>query len=872
MKKSFSLIMSLVMLVCVFAQPVSAAGYLDSTITIDGDLSEYNGEKTFDDDYCYGYNDFENVTGYTNTTYKIIDTGDTVYKKALDIPAFNAWESTLDYTAITSAKYTYNSKIYSMFNESVTKDDYYILSYDYKSEIRTTPNSYKEAFSLAPRYSVFNGSGDVARNYATYYEDLKWHSKAIGFKAEDTTLKLRIHPMVVDTHSYVDNLLLMKAATVILNDASETSKITDLNGNILNTDDNKAEYPLITMGESAKFSVNAKRGMQVIVKMGSNVLKPDSNGVYSIEKVTDNITVDVDFTDSIVTSNYYVDTDKNVYLPLGSTAYALAEQTGFSEKCFKAIRNSKEQFSDTEIVAGDTVKLVNGDNDIASFTAKLAGDTNNDGKITVTDVTAILQKICKNDNKNANVLDQNGDQKLTASDVVYMRDVILRNDLTEYTPDNGKLQATETYINDILTKTNAGVTLQDVNNGIYSEGNRAAVANVMKKAMRGEDITIACFGGSITAQAGKTDPASFDHSLTESYGYVDWVNKWWKDNFESYGGKVTTIYAGIGATDTVQRLHTMYEDVVDKGADLVITEWACNDGPSQTYKAGTYEAMIRNFIKEDIAVVVFGMSMANKSDSQDLHRPFASQYNVPFVSYLDAYGDNSQWEQFTKDTVHPNVVGHALAGLVLNNYFNTVYADIENIGTYTTDVPDTYVYDFAKNYEGTPYYAKLCDIAAGKFSNIRIVSYGSFKEEKTFIDEKENLRTFDYGFRKYECAYSATVTDAPYKPMIIEVDDCKTASILTFKSYNFKDAFFDVTVNGVKCTEGADSFTCRHSTGQTEGDYQWTTYPITINKVGTKVRIEILPTTLSQYKFVNSKGHTIDAQDYIRLLALCLTK
>ncbi len=70
----------------------------------------------------------------------------------------------------------------------------------------------------------------------------------------------------------------------------------------------------------------------------------------------------------------------------------------------------------------------------------------------------------------------------------------------------------------LFQKSGVEVTAQDLANSVYNRGNRSRVANAIRKAMRGEDISIVTFGGSITNGAGAVNPQIkfLTHSATQT--------------------------------------------------------------------------------------------------------------------------------------------------------------------------------------------------------------------------------------------------------------------------------------------------------------------------------------------------------------------
>ena len=75
--------------------------------------------------------------------------------------------------------------------------------------------------------------------------------------------------------------------------------------------------------------------------------------------------------------------------------------------------------------------------------------------------------------------------RTTVSDVVALRSKILNVPYT-LTPDTELIDTMDAFFQDVLTRSGTGATEQDLINGIYNYGDRTRIANVIRKAMRGE--------------------------------------------------------------------------------------------------------------------------------------------------------------------------------------------------------------------------------------------------------------------------------------------------------------------------------------------------------------------------------------------------
>lgn len=388
-----------------------------------------------------------------------------------------------------------------------------------------------------------------------------------------------------------------------------------------------------------------------------------------------------------------------------------------------------------------------------------------------------------------------------------------------------------------IKSTGVVVADADFENGVFNVGNRTKIIEIMRKAMRGEDVVLCCFGGSITAGGNKNaepiDEANIKHSL-QPLDYVEQTKIWWENLFSKYGSKVTMVNAGIGATDTPYGTHRVVEDVLPYNPDLVIMDWCCNDNTAP-HKQGTYESLIRKFIKADIGVILFSFDQVYHCGTQKMHEPLSLHYNIPHLSYYDAYGYNEKWEYLTNDKVHPNRVGHTLATLIITHYLGKIYSDIDNIndGEFTLR-KDTYHED-ADAYNGA-YIARISDILDGKIDGVKITDLGSFapdSEERSFA------------FKKY-LGYAAYSNDTgEFKPMVVEIDKCKTAFILIARSNGFVNGHFDVIINDQVAEDKDGTFNCSIVNSvdnmQIEWQYHWATQRACYFKNGEKVTLKIMP-------------------------------
>lgn len=215
---------------------------------------------------------------------------------------------------------------------------------------------------------------------------------------------------------------------------------------------------------------------------------------------------------------------------------------------------------------------------------------------------------------------------------------------------------------------------------MWSTCDDAALAAVMKKAKAGEAVTIACIGGSITE--GTVAKGSRDSEVGFPKGYAELFHQWWDDNFPD--AAITFVNAGIGGTDSYLGVHRVYEDVLCYNPDLVLVEYAVNDGNNNTYKR-TYENLVRKIMSYETspAVMLLFMAQTNGSTAQSNQVLVGYNYKLPMVSYanaIDYYMSNNIYTagELSGDTVHPSALGHAICGELLWTYLNNVYLQIDS--------------------------------------------------------------------------------------------------------------------------------------------------------------------------------------------------
>ena len=238
-----------------------------------------------------------------------------------------------------------------------------------------------------------------------------------------------------------------------------------------------------------------------------------------------------------------------------------------------------------------------------------------------------------------------------------------------------------------------------------------------------------------------------------------------------------------------------------------------------------------------------------------MHIPLAERYDLPYISYRDAFRDKADsykselLTKLTNDYVHPNIVGHQLAALLLNNYFGNIYKNIDSIGSYEPVMPEE-PYNEEATVFGEGRVVDLDDVAAGNVEGVEIKSLGSFEKDTTLYNPgREDIRK---NHERY--AYKAKYSES-YKPMVIEIDNCYSLHLLLLR-VNRTDGTFKVFVNDKEITDPKGSFTSGTASDNTqiESTYAWASSRVCLNNDPTKITLKILPTNKDPEGYVGLYG------------------
>ena len=196
-------------------------------------------------------------------------------------------------------------------------------------------------------------------------------------------------------------------------------------------------------------------------------------------------------------------------------------------------------------------------------------------------------------------------------------------------------------------------------------GDPARLHRVFAKARRGEPVTLGVIGGSITAGALASRP---------DLSYAGRVETWWRRRFPAT--PIRLVNAGVGGTGSAYGALRAGEDLLASRPDLVIVEFAVNDGWNE---GASYEGLLRQILAlpGTPAVVCLFMMWQGGGNSQESQARIGAHYRLPMVSFRDAVwpamaGGRLAETELLVDGVHPNDAGHEAAALFLARLFERI--------------------------------------------------------------------------------------------------------------------------------------------------------------------------------------------------------
>lgn len=213
----------------------------------------------------------------------------------------------------------------------------------------------------------------------------------------------------------------------------------------------------------------------------------------------------------------------------------------------------------------------------------------------------------------------------------------------------------------------------DCAKGVVNRGNLCRIERAMKKAMRGEAVTVGFLGGSITQGCLSSTPET-------CYAYL--VYRWWCERFPE--AEVAYVNAGIGGTTSQFGAARADSDLLSKNIDFTVVEFGVNDEDNAHFLE-TYEGLIRKLYAsqtEPGILIVNSVRYDDGSNAQAQHVRIGEAYGLPCVSmkptlYAKILDGTYTSRDITADDLHPNDEGHGLMAEVIIHFLETVYDELQ---------------------------------------------------------------------------------------------------------------------------------------------------------------------------------------------------
>ena len=236
-----------------------------------------------------------------------------------------------------------------------------------------------------------------------------------------------------------------------------------------------------------------------------------------------------------------------------------------------------------------------------------------------------------------------------------------------------------------------------IRKSLLSKGNNQRLKAAIEKAERGEDVTIAYIGGSITQGAG----AKPIHTHSYAYqSYLKFREMFGKDD----GNNVHFVKAGVGGTPSELGMIRYERDILRDGKvkpDIVIVEFAVNDAGDET-KGICYESLCLKILSSENkpAVILLFSVFVDDWNLQDRLSPVGNHYELPMVSVKDAVveqfrltkeeGNIITKRQFFYDIYHPTNDGHTIMADCLSYLFSETKKAIRDKDDIKVDISEVY--------------------------------------------------------------------------------------------------------------------------------------------------------------------------------------
>lgn len=213
---------------------------------------------------------------------------------------------------------------------------------------------------------------------------------------------------------------------------------------------------------------------------------------------------------------------------------------------------------------------------------------------------------------------------------------------------------------------------------LMQTGNTGRLKRALEKAKRGEDVTIAFIGGSITQGAGAIPINTGCYAYKTFQRLCALAGKGTEEN-------IHYIKAGVGGTPSELGMLRYETDVLRCGSvepDIVVVEFAVNDAGDET-GGECFDSLVRKILnaRNHPAVILLFAVFASDWNLQERLSVVGKAYELPMVSVRDAVveqfykkpgeGRVFHKSQFFYDCYHPTNLGHTVMADCIAHLFQT---------------------------------------------------------------------------------------------------------------------------------------------------------------------------------------------------------
>ncbi len=293
-----------------------------------------------------------------------------------------------------------------------------------------------------------------------------------------------------------------------------------------------------------------------------------------------------------------------------------------------------------------------------------------------------------------------------------------------------------------------------VERSLMTTGDMTRMANVLKKAENGEEITVAYIGGSITE--GLTVAPEHPELCWANLSY-EWLCGKYPD------AKINYVNAGLSGTPSILGNLRLERDVLAYTPDICFVEFAVNDGNSTEYQ-NSYESLVRTLLTQDndMAVVLLFTVIENGHSCQFFMSKIGNNYGLPMISEPDSLGEEfaegrMTWQDYSDDQSHPNARGHEIVRDFVAHYFENVMETVDkNVGEVDKTLP--------------------APVFSDRYMNMKFIDSASMENvELTGFEENDTHSAFHNGwmYRGEEDASLKFTLDCKALRMVFKANDSK---------------------------------------------------------------------------------------------------